>query len=506
MQPTGPTALIILDGFGLSNNKNNNAIAQAHTPHLKKWFKQCSSALLQASGSYVGLPAGCLGNSQVGHLTIGSGRIIKQPITYINESIDNKTFYGHTVLKKALAQIKAATGRLHIMGLCSDANVHSDIKQVYAYLQAAQSAGIQQVFLHLFLDGRDTPPRSASKYLTHLSAMLVQNAYGTIGSLHGRFYAMDRDRNFERTKKSYDVLIGSTQIIDRSWQQVLTDSYANSITDEFIEPVLLHQDAAILPGDGVLFFNVRPDRARQLTRSLIDPSFTDFVTQPLSLSCFVTPVDYGLSVATQVLFRGNPVLNTLKDVLCVAHKSMFVIAETEKYAHVTYFFNGMREQSVVGETRVLIPSLKLKTYAEQPCMSAPDITQAVIATLQKPYDFYLINYANADMVGHSGDLIATIKAIECLDVLLGLLYDALVTQHNGTLYITADHGKAEEMFDAEAQQPKTSHTINPVPFLVVTKDPVPDGCDKQLPLHQLADIAPYILKCMGLPVPIEMQG
>lgn len=506
MQPTGPTALIILDGFGLSNDKNNNAIAQAYTPHLERWFKQCPSALLQASGSYVGLPADCIGNSQVGHLTIGSGRIIKQPIEVINESIDKGSFYENRILKKALERVKKATSRLHIMGLCSDANVHSDIKQVYSYLQAARSAGIQHVFLHLFLDGRDTPPRSADIYLTDLSAMLAKNGYGTIGSLHGRFYAMDRDANFDRTKKSYDVLIGSTQITDRSWQQVLADSYANSITDEFIEPVLLRPDAAIMPGDGVLFFNVRPDRVRQLTRSLIDPSFTDFVTDAPVLSCFITPVEYGLSVATDVLFPTPCVLHTFKDVLCAAHKSMFVIAETEKYAHVTYFFNGMREQAVAGETRVLIPSLKLKTYAEQPCMSAPEITQTVIDTLDKPYDFYLINYANADMVGHSGNLAATIKAVECLDTQLGLLYDTLVTQHNGTLYITADHGKAEEMFDSVAIQPKTAHTTNPVPFLVVTRDPIPDGCDKQLPLHELADIAPYILKRMGLPVPIEMQG
>lgn len=505
MQPTGPLALIILDGFGLSNDKNNNAIAQAYIPHLERWFKQCPSALLQASGSYVGLPTGCLGNSQVGHLTIGSGRIIKQPITSISESIDNKTFYDNPVLKNSLAQIKAATSRLHIMGLCSDANVHSDIKQVYAYLQAAQSAGIGQVFLHLFLDGRDVPPRSASTYLTQLSAMIAKHAYGVIGSLHGRFYAMDRDNNFERTQKSYDVLVGSTKACKSTWQQVLDDAYAKGISDEFIEPVLLRLDAAIMPGDGVLFFNVRPDRVRQLTRSLIDPSFTGFVPDAPVLSCFITPVDYGLSVATDVLFPAPCVLHTFKDVLCAAHKSMFVIAETEKYAHVTYFFNGMREQAVAGETRVLIPSRKLKTYAEQPCMSAPEITQTVIDTLDKPYDFYLINYANADMVGHSGNLAATIKAVECLDVQLGLLYDALVTQHNGTLYITADHGKAEEMFDDVAQQPKTAHTTNPVPFLVVTRDPVPDGCNKQLPLHELADIAPYILKRMGLPVPIEMR-
>lgn len=494
MQSAGPIALIILDGFGYSKHRDNNAIAQAHTPHLDAWCKQYPSALLQASGTYVGLPAGSVGNSEVGHMTIGAGRVIQQAITRVGESIENKSFYNNTVLKNALARVKASSNRLHIMGLCSDAYVHSDVQQLYAYLKAAQDAGIEQVFLHLFLDGRDVPPRSAATYLSQLEQWITQNRFGTLGSLHGRFYAMDRDGNSERTKKSYDVLMGKTPVTDAAWQQVLSDAYDHGVTDEFLEPVLLRQDACIKPGDGVICFNARPDRVRQLTQQLLDAH---------ALSSFVTPVAYGGSLTTDVLFPDEYVMQTLKDVLAAAGKRMFVIAETEKYAHVTYFFNGMREQPVDGEMRMLIPSLKVTTYAEQPAMSAPAITQAVLNSLADPYDFYLINYANADMVGHSGNCAATIQAIECLDAQLGLLYDAFITQRNGTLYITADHGNAEDMFDESTQQPRTAHTTNLVPFLLITQrasSPV-----QPLPLRELADIAPYILQRMGLPVPIEMQ-
>ncbi|MBS1986725.1 2,3-bisphosphoglycerate-independent phosphoglycerate mutase [Candidatus Dependentiae bacterium] len=503
MQPIGPRALVILDGFGRLNYREHNAIAQAATPHLDQWFGQCPSALVRASGESVGLPAGAIGNSEVGHMTIGTGRVIPQAVTLVEQAIGNKSFYDNPVLKEALARVKVTSNRLHIMGLCSDAKVHSDIGQLYAYVTAAHRAGIQNVFLHLFLDGRDVAPHSAERYLEAVEHEVVCRGYGLIGSLHGRFYAMDRDKNFERTKKSYDVLVGAAIARNSSWRQLLDLSYTHGITDEFFEPTLLRSDACIQPGDGVISFNIRPERIEQLTRSLIDPACAGFGTKPLSLSCFVTPVSYGQALATDILFPSSPLEHTFKDTLAAAHKTIFVIAETEKYAHVTYFFNGMREQAVLGETRVLIPSLKVATYADSPAMSAPAITQAVLATLKQPYDFYLINYANADMVGHSGDFAATVRAIECLDAQLGLLYDAFVVQQNGMLYITADHGNAEDMFDEATQQPRTAHTTNPVPFLVVTKN----GCSAaaSLPLHELADIAPYILHDMGLPVPIEMR-
>lgn len=503
MQPVGPRALVILDGFGHLNRREHNAIAHATTPHLDRWFAQCPSALLRASGEAVGLPAGTIGNSEVGHMTIGAGRVIPQAVTLVGQAIGNGSFYDNPVLKKALARVKATSNRLHIMGLCSDAKVHSDIGQLYAYVMAARTAGIRDVFLHLFLDGRDVAPRSAAHYLEAVEHEVLCRGYGVIGSLHGRFYAMDRDKNFERTRKSYEVLVGATSASNRSWRQLLDAAYAHGITDEFFEPTLLRSDACIQPGDGVICFNIRPERIEQLTGSLIDSACAGFATKPLSLSCFVTPVSYGQTLATDILFPEVTIKHTLKDVFAAAGKTMFVIAETEKYAHVTYFFNGMREQAVSGERRVLVPSLKVATYADSPAMSAPAITQAVLATLEQPYDFYLINYANADMVGHSGNFAATVRAIECLDAQLGLLYDAFVTQQNGVLYITADHGNAEDMFDEVTQQPRTAHTANPVPFLVVTKS----GCSTaaSLPLHELADIAPYILDDMGLPVPIEMR-
>lgn len=492
MESIGPIALIILDGFGYRKETIHNAIAKANTPHLDAWFATCPFSLLEASGTHVGLLAGAIGNSEVGHLTIGAGRVISQPVTQIHEAIHKGTFYYNPVLLQALAKIKQHSERLHIIGLCSDAQVHSDIEHMYALLKAAQAAGIKSVFLHLILDGRDVPPQSAATYLKPLSNYLSQTSYGIIGSLHGRFYAMDRDNNGNRTEKSYNVLTGREHSKQKTWEEILANAYRQNITDEFITPVLLDADAFIKAGDGVIFFNTRPDRIAQLAESLVG----------FDLSCFVTLIDYGLTVSTEILFEQQPIFQTFKDVLAAAHKRMFVIAETEKYAHVTYFFTGMRRALLPGETRVLIPSLKLDTYAQQPNMSAPEITKAILETMEKPYDFYLINYANADMVGHSGNLEATSKAIECLDAQLGLLYDAFVTQHHGTLYITADHGNAEEMFDPISGQPKTAHTTNRVPFLVVSTT---NTGNKELSLSELADIAPYILRSMQLPVPDEMK-
>lgn len=492
LEPIGPIALIILDGFGYTKETTHNAIAKAYTPHLDAWFATCPFSFLEASGTHVGLLAGTIGNSEVGHLTIGAGRVIPQPVTQIHEAIHNGSFYHNPVLLQTLVKVKQHSGRLHIIGLCSDAQVHSDIEHMYALLKAAQAAGVRSVFLHLILDGRDVPPRSAAAYLKPLSHYLSQTGFGVIGSLHGRFYAMDRDNNFNRTEKSYNVLTGKEHSKPQPWQEILADDYKQNITDEFITPVLLDSDAIIRAGDGVIFFNTRPDRIAQLAESLVG----------FDLSCFVTLVDYGLTVPTEILIEQQPILQTLKDVLAAAHKRMFVIAETEKYAHVTYFFTGMRRTVLPGETRVLIPSLKLNTYAQQPNMSAPAITKAVLETMEDPYDFYLINYANADMVGHSGNLEATCKAIECLDTQLGLLYDAFVTQHNGTLYITADHGKAEEMFDSISGQPKTAHTTNLVPFIKVSATKTDN---QKLPLTELADIAPYILNNMQLQVPDEMK-
>ncbi len=478
MSKKAPLALIILDGFGYRKETEHNAIAQANTPNLDTWFATYPHTLLQASGAAVGLLDGYIGNSEVGHLTIGAGRIIVQPVSIIHQAIDDGSFFSNKKLVENLEKLKQTGGSLHLMGLLSDAGVHSHEKHLYAFLKAAEKHGVENIFVHPFLDGRDTPPQSAAGYLEKL-----EKSGATIGSLHGRFYAMDRDNNLERTAQSYKILTESQSEITPSWQKVLEKSYAQNITDEFIPPIQLDPEGVIKNGDGVIFFNFRPDRARQLTKMFLDN---------LNLAFFIIPVTYQGDLNTTYLFEKPTIKNTLKDILSQNGKTIFSIAETEKYAHITHFFTGHKEEPVAGETRVLIPSIVAKNYIEHPCMSAPEITNAVLKSLQEdPHDFYLINYANADMVGHSGDMAATIKAIEYLDVELKKLYDTIVEQMGGTMIITADHGNAEVMFSETSNQPQTAHTTNPVPFLFIKKD-----AQEDLQLKELADIAPFILKCI----------
>jgi len=500
-----PIMLIILDGFGYSSTIKYNAIAQAHTPHMDKWLATYPHTLLRASGTAVGLLPGTIGNSEVGHLTIGSGRIIQQPATRLHNAIADKSFFTNKVLTDALAKIHAKQGTLHIMGLLSDAGVHSQEEDLFAFLEAACQHNIAKIVVHPFVDGRDVPPRSAATYLQRLDTKLKELGHGVIGSIHGRFYAMDRDHNWDRTVQSYRAL---TQPIDEpkeftTWQEVLDYYYAQNITDEFIPPTQLKPRHIIHDNDGIIFFNFREDRARQLTASFVQKDFDHFSTIPLELSCFVTPISYADNLHTSVLLSPIAIHHTLKDVLVAHHKTIFSIAETEKYAHITYFFNGHKEKKLPGETRILIPSIRAKNYVQYPCMSAVEITQTVLESLATdPADFYLINYANADMVGHSGNLAATIKAIECLDQELKKLYDNIITQLDGTMFITADHGNAEDMYDEKHKQPRTAHTTNPVPFIMITSN-IKKG-EKHLPLTQLADIAPFILRYMHLPIPPEM--
>ena len=391
-----------------------------------------------------------------------------------------------------------------MIGLISDAGVHSDIKQLYAFIEAAKKQGIRDIVLHAFLDGRDMAPQSAGPFLQKLEKKLT--ALGaTIGSMHGRFYAMDRDNNWERTEQSYRTLTEPQTNQPLSWQRAVEESYRKGVTDEFFPPTQLKPDTYIKNGDGVIFFNFRPDRARQLTASFTDQTFDAFKRTPLELSYFVTPIAYDGSMKTTVMYPTESVEPTLKTVLAEHDKSIFSIAETEKYAHVTYFFDGGRERALRTETRQLIPSLNRKDYAAHPEMAADAITQTVIRSLKtNPADFYLINYANADMVGHSGNFGATVKAVEYLDRQLGKLYRLVVEKMNGTLYITADHGNAEDMYDQIAHQPRTAHTTNDVPFIMINQKL--KGDDATLPLKTLADIAPFILKNMNLPVPKMMVG
>lgn len=498
-----PIALIILDGFGIAAKTRDNAVFLAKTPNLNHWIETYPHTTLKASGTFVGLPDHFQGNSEVGHITIGAGRIIKQPLTIWLEAINNGSFYTNETLNNGLKQLKKNGNTIHIMGLLSDAGIHCYETLIYAAIDAAAQAEIKKIIVHVFLDGRDTPPQSAYHYLKKLEFHLKHLHHVTIGSLHGRFYAMDRDNNWDRTEKSYRILTEAQQGPYDSWEKILERNYAHNITDEFIEPIQLHPDAIIKNGDGILFCNIRPDRARQLTASFVQPHFTHFITKPCNLAFFITPIEYDKQLPTTILFHRPLIKNTLKDILTQHHKTIFSIAETEKYAHITYFFRGENEEAVETETRVLIPSIKTESYRNYPHMSAEEITDATLSSLQtNPKDFYLINYANADMVGHSGDFDATVKSIEFLDTQLKRLYDIIITKMNGTLFITADHGKAEEMFDEATHQPKTSHTTNPVPFIMINNTYAHSPFS--LPLSQLADIAPFILKEMKLPIPEEM--
>lgn len=512
MKHSHSVALVILDGFGYSTEKKYNAIAHAHMPYFNEWWKQYPHALLQASGVAVGLPDGMIGNSEVGHLTMGAGRVIDQPMKIWLDAIDNNSFENSKLLHNNFEKLKNVGGVLHIMGLLSDAGVHAHEKQIHASIKAAINAGIKKIVVHPFLDGRDVAPRSAYMYLERLSHIIKQyNNNGSqhviIGSLHGRFYAMDRDHNWDRIEKSYRVLTENQSESYLSWEKVLENNYMQGITDEFIVPTQLDAAAIVRNGDGILFCNIRPDRARELTMAFVYPTnpsqeLVPFIRKPLDLTFFMTPVMYDKHLTTVALFPRLPIINTLKDVLVMHGKTIFSIAETEKYAHVTYFFRGENEEPVATEERILIPSIITKDYIDYPCMSADKITDAVVDSLQKkPADFYLINYANADMVGHSGDFNATVKAVECLDKQLKMLYDVIVQQMNGSLCITADHGKAEQMYNEIDGQPMTAHTSNPVPFIMIKKDIINDA----LPLTQLSDIAPFILNTISLPVPSQMM-
>lgn len=524
MKRVYPTALVILDGFGYSAESKYNAIAHAHMPHFNAWWKLYPHTLLAAAGKAVGLPDDMIGNSEVGHLTIGAGRVIEQPMTRWLQSIADKSFFSHEVLQAQFTKLLAVDGALHIIGLLSDAGVHGHEKCIEAVIDAAVKAGIKKIVIHAIADGRDVAPQSVHDYLHRLTQLAKHYNHGqvVIGSLHGRFYSMDRDNHWDRIEKSYRVLTESfftpcsdslhTETSDKSseagdkssgkgWEKVLERSYAHNITDEFIVPISLDAQAVIHNGDGVVFCNVRPDRARELTATFVQDGFDHFATKPLNLTFFMTPVDYGDHLNTTVLFPRDAVRNTLKDILAEHGKTIFTIAETEKYAHVTYFFRAENEEAVATEMRHMVPSLDVKDYVGNPEMQAAEITKAVVTSLQNdPADFYLINYANADMVGHSGNFGATIKAIEFLDKQLGVLYEQIVEKMDGVLYITADHGNAEDMFDEVSGQVRTAHTNNPVPFLMVKIGEKSD----ELNLKELADIAPFILRNMGLGVTKEM--
>lgn len=503
--PLHPVVLIVMDGWGCAPESSGNAIAQARIPNLTWYWRRFPHTLLGAAGEDVGLPAGQMGNSEVGHLNLGAGRIVYQDYSRINRAISQGDFFTNSVLLEALAQAQGQS--LHLMGLVSDGGVHSHMNHVYALLELAAQHDLQRVFVHAFLDGRDVPPTSAGTYLAALEEKMAELNLGHIATISGRYWAMDRDRRWERTALAYKALVLGEGKTAPSAAQAIKQAYEQGETDEFVRPTVLVQDngdpvARIKDGDVIIFFNFRPDRARQLTRTFVDEDFSEFSRGPQPPAVhFVCFTQYNETIKAPVAFAPQRLTNTLGEYLSRQGLTQLRIAETEKYAHVTIFFSGGEEQPFPGEQRRLIPSPKVATYDLKPEMSAYEVTAAVIEELrQGKFHLVILNYANVDMVGHTGKIAATIQAVETVDRCVGQVVEEVLRQR-GVALITADHGNGEEMLD-EGNRPHTAHSCNQVPFIVVADDT--DAWEVRP--GRLADVAPTILDLLDLPTPAEMTG
>ncbi|MCH4188358.1 MAG: 2,3-bisphosphoglycerate-independent phosphoglycerate mutase [Megasphaera sp.] len=496
-----PVMLVIMDGFGCSDDARSNAVAQADLKVLPKLWNEYPHSHLGASGEDVGLPDGQIGNSEVGHLNIGAGRIIYQDLTKITKDIEDGAFFKKPVLMEAMENAKAKGSALHLLGLVSPGGVHSSEKHLYGLLKMAKQYGLQKVYVHAFLDGRDVLPRSASAFLQELEDTFVQYGVGEIATISGRYYAMDRDKRWDRVEKAYRAVALGEGPVEPSAQECLKHSYADDISDEFVIPTVIHKHP-VEDGDSVIFFNFRPDRARQLTEAFVTDGFKEF-NRPKKLDLyFATMTRYESSLPVHVVYDKERIPDTLGEVLAKAGKTQLRIAETEKYAHVTYFFNGGEETPNKGEDRILVPSPKVATYDLQPEMSAPIVTEKVIAQIEaQKYDMIMLNFANADMVGHTGILKAAIKAVETVDTCVGKIVEAL-KKVDGQLLIIADHGNAEKMTDLETGSPYTAHTTNHVPCIMVSEQ------HKNAVLQDgiLADVAPTLLYLAGMDIPADMTG
>ncbi len=502
------TVLMILDGFGLSDEVNGNAIRLANAPNLTKIMTEYPFAKGYASGLDVGLPDGQMGNSEVGHLNIGAGRIVYQELTRITKSIIDGDFYENNALLSAVENCKKHGSDLHLYGLLSDGGVHSHNEHLYALLKLAKQNGLQNVYIHAFLDGRDTPPTSAKGFLAELEAKIKEIGVGKIASVMGRYYVMDRDKRWERVQLAYDALVLGKGKTAASSKECIETSYAELVNDEFVIPTVITEDgkptAVIKPNDSIIFFNFRPDRAREISRALCDPDFTEikrengfFKTQYV---CFT---EYDVTIPNKIVaYLPQSLANTFGEYISSLGLKQLRLAETEKYAHVTFFFNGGVEQESEGEERILIPSPKVATYDLKPEMSAHEVTGALVNAIEsKKYDVIVINYANADMVGHTGVVDAAKCAIEAVDVCLGQVLNALL-EVDGQMFLCADHGNSDKMVDYETGEPFTAHTTNPVPFVII-------NCKEAAGIKEggkLCDIAPTLLDMMGLEKPAEMTG
>ena len=503
-----PTVLMILDGYGLNDKCEHNAVCEAKTPIMDQLMSQCPYVKGQASGLAVGLPDGQMGNSEVGHLNMGAGRVVYQELTRITKAIQDGDFFENEELVKAVENAKANNSALHLFGLLSDGGVHSHITHVFGLLELAKRKGLEKVYVHCFLDGRDTPPASGKGYIQQLQAKMNELGVGEIGVVSGRYYAMDRDNRWDRVELAYNALTKGEGVKGTDAAEAVQASYDDGKTDEFVLPTVIEKDgkpvAVVSDKDSVVFFNFRPDRAREITRAFCADEFTGFERKggklPLTYVCFK---DYDESIPNKIIaFKKQEIKNTLGEYLAANGLKQLRTAETEKYAHVTFFFNGGVEEPNKDEDRVLVKSPAVATYDLQPEMSAPEVSEKLNAAIRSgKYDVIIINFANPDMVGHTGVIPAAVKAVETVDQCVGTAVEA-IKEVDGVLFICADHGNAEQMIDYKTKAPHTAHTTNPVPFILVNYDDSvklrEGGC--------LADIAPTLLEIMGLPQPAEMTG
>ena len=495
-----PIAIIIMDGFGISPIEKGNAVARARKPNLERFWKNYPTTTLGASGLAVGLPRCQMGNSEVGHLNLGGGRIVYQDYTRICLAVENGTFGKNPVLLDAMA--KAKDGKLHLIGLLSDGGVHSHNTHLYALLEMAKKLDLKKVYVHAILDGRDVPPRSALTYFRELEEKFEQIGVGEVATVSGRYYTMDRDKRWDRVEKAYRCLTDGVGYRAETAKIAVENGYERGENDEFLQPTVVDSGGLVRDGDSIIFFNFRPDRAREITRAFVDTGFNDFPTKPMRVH-YTCMTQYDATLCAPVAFPPQNLSDTLGQVISGCGLLQLRIAETEKYAHVTYFFNGGKELPNPGEDRALIPSPKVATYDLQPEMSAYQVMDELISRIiSGKYDFIVLNLANPDMVGHTGIFDAAVKAVEVVDGCVGEIADKIL-QKGGAVLLTADHGNAEKMIDLTTGQPHTAHTTNPVPFTLI----IDNGTNYRLREDGiLADVAPTVLQLLHIPQPEAMTG
>lgn len=506
--PVTPVVLVILDGWGYRKEARANAIAAANTPNVEAFFETYPSTLIHTSGKRVGLPEGQMGNSEVGHLNLGAGRVVPQELVRISDAIEDGSFLRNEVLVKVCKQTREAGKKLHLIGLCSDGGVHSHISHLLGLLDLAKVNGISEICIHAITDGRDTKTTEGIRYLTEIQDHIDKFGVGKIVTVSGRYFAMDRDRRWDRVEAAYDVMVQDKDIDDRPFAEVIKEQYDNNVTDEFIPPTRL-AEGAIEAGDGVIFYNFRPDRSRQLSYALVDEKFNGFEREMIEGLNFVTFTQYDANLDVPVAFEPQNLTKILGEVIADNGLKQFRTAETEKYPHVTYFFNGGLEVPYEGEDREMIASPQVATYDQKPEMSAKAVTDAACKAIAKQiYSLVVINYANPDMVGHTGKMKAASQAVEAVDTCLGHLVDA-IGKVGGTTLVTADHGNAEYMADENGKS-WTAHTTNPVPFILIEGERRKvEGHGGDVKLREdgcLADVAPTILEILGIDKPKEMSG